>query len=511
MGGSEEKAVEGKEEEKAILFAPIGNPEIYKKARYVVPGKCNESPGGCADDKNDGIESTTTILPLCIYEKVNRVVVFPSLTLLTRDDIELAEGTKEYPYNELSNKVEGSLKKIKNKDFINDLNKCEERSVKLKIYTVPGIGSFGKGRGKKDSKGEKESSPNNTPYTVTCSEETKGKGFTINLYPAYIYWKAYEELSDLGMGKNLKVIIDLTHGVNYMPFLAYQSIALASMLYSAINKAKVKLIVYNSDPFVEGMKLNINRVAKINIGSQEAFGKIIEGVVDIDDNSLGTIIGSIKRGKGGSNSCKFDSREIKKLARASSVCVFLLAFHMKDEIEGCANSFEDRLKGIEGMKVGVEVKREDIKVKYKCDVHYEEIMLHAMFKILSKISGGDCGSNSPALSDNKLEGLAKSYCDEAKGIIIINEIDRIRGSLKNAQNYEYTLLSKIMEDKDTKSKGKSAGGTDKRNLIAHGGLEENVTYIKAKGYKEGKGQEKGEVSFCAKYNEEKVKSILDQF
>ena len=90
----------------------------------------------------------------------------------------------------------------------------------------------------------------------------------------------------------------------------------------------------------------------------------------------------------------------------------------------------------------------------------------------------------------------------------MNELKQIRESLENAQYNDYTLLSKIkgIEDKDAK-------GTDKRNLIAHGGLEENVTYIKAEGYKEGKEREKGKIGFCAKYdeNEEKVKSILDQF
>ena len=54
--------------------------------------------------------------------------------------------------------------------------------------------------------------------------------------------------------KPSRVILDLTHGINYMPAYTRLSVFDAITCYSALNRVEVRLLVYNSEPFPDGAK-----------------------------------------------------------------------------------------------------------------------------------------------------------------------------------------------------------------------------------------------------------------
>lgn len=92
-------------------------------------------------------------------------------------------------------------------------------------------------------------------------------------YFSYVYISALEEMINNDIDE---VILDITHGINYMPVLAKDAITLALATYVAyksikeVKEKKVKFTVYNSDP-VTG---NNPGPYKINIISETTFTQL---------------------------------------------------------------------------------------------------------------------------------------------------------------------------------------------------------------------------------------------
>ena len=77
-----------------------------------------------------------------------------------------------------------------------------------------------------------------------------------------------------------RVILDLTHGLNYMPTYVRLSVFDALTCYSALAKVGVKLLVYNSEPFPEGAEeacgLNIMLVEDYWFEPRWALGRLYD-------------------------------------------------------------------------------------------------------------------------------------------------------------------------------------------------------------------------------------------
>jgi len=292
----------------------------------------------------------------------------------------------------------------------------------------------------------------------------------LNLYPNYVYYKIVSELEKTE-GSSVEFHVDLTHGINYMPALLANVI---TIIANSIGK-QVKLSFYNSDPLAGKFEeknpptLNINEVSRYVIKPKDGMNFITTQFMSIDENYFRKVIQD-------SNTIT----EIRKLAKAFQAGLFLLLNYYKKNINEVKRQLEEKLKGIDDMEVVIE----GCKVKYNYSLHHSAYILHAMLSILSKVSLG-----KDELEAVELTKLAKSYANELSKELLSNEIDNISDRIKKIEievpNYMKLaeILKRIDEEGGKKEEEKSSDTPNKRNLIAHGGLERNVTFVRYTGGK----------------------------
>jgi len=184
-----------------ILIAPWGNFSRWEEVIYSF----------------DGIEKESESSLSAIYESIKPDKVY----ILVLDTLSKLESEN---YDEIVKEV-----KEKTEDFI-----TEKLGIKnFEVIVCPGVGTF---------------------FDRDTNRTYKFLG---NLTDYYSY--ALYELSKRLDG-DLEVHLDLTHGLNYMPVLTYRVIR--DLLEALAIKNKVRLVVYNSDPYVgrEKEKLSIHIV-----------------------------------------------------------------------------------------------------------------------------------------------------------------------------------------------------------------------------------------------------------
>ena len=84
-----------------------------------------------------------------------------------------------------------------------------------------------------------------------------------------------EEMYDLAGGDMLRVVLDVTHGVNYTGTALYRSVIAAARLYSAANFVPVILEVYNSEPYVGVGDLKVWRIREEKITPRPASSRLV--------------------------------------------------------------------------------------------------------------------------------------------------------------------------------------------------------------------------------------------
>ena len=85
------------------------------------------------------------------------------------------------------------------------------------------------------------------------------------------------------MNKNkhdrLKIILDTTHGINYMPVAAYRATIAAARMISTMFNILVDFMQYNSDPIVgippKDMILNIHLVRREHFTPNKAAQRLV--------------------------------------------------------------------------------------------------------------------------------------------------------------------------------------------------------------------------------------------
>lgn len=177
------------------------------------------------------IESNTT-LPLLLKEICPEkcFIILPD-TLIEN----IVDNNSEHSYKEYCGKIEEDVK-----NFITSAVVCDEDKNKCEILILPRVGTFNK---------------------------TKFIGNPKNFY-IFFYNIISKEIFNLNLpsdNNQIEIILDITHGINYMTLMIYSAIKdicdILAYFYS------VKFIVLNSDPKVGSTndELNINEIEKVNI------------------------------------------------------------------------------------------------------------------------------------------------------------------------------------------------------------------------------------------------------
>lgn len=227
--------------EKWILVAPWGDPTGWRRVTYIVP---KIPPQGCRDMWKEGdveqesegerIESQSSSAAIARYiykrgikDNTNidlKVLIIMSETLADPGKI-YEEGCEQRDVaDRLRRSVEADYRKYVESYFGGDLAK------RIEILVAPGIGLFNRDRG-----------------------ETRFR-CNMNNYTSYIFANL---LNRIVREDPTTILLDITHGINYMPLLTSEAVRAAIEL-SVFQKsamrggknAEIRLIYLNSDPYI---------------------------------------------------------------------------------------------------------------------------------------------------------------------------------------------------------------------------------------------------------------------
>ena len=410
---------------KSVLISPWGNPEFWKEVTYTF--------------NNKGMLSRSTLSLLYEVLKPEKIVIIALDTLA----------------KEPSRNYDNTVDEVKRKcsEFIKEKLRV---NADCDIIVAPGVGSF------------------NLSFEGNMSD--------FYFYTLFKLSRILVELDD-----NATVHLDTTHGINYMPTLVYR--ALNEILGVLAYTKKIKFIVYNSEPYKEG-------VAKYQVHIIEERERIqprlsahpigITGACNLlainkeEDKDLSMRIYEVSRVK---------SDELRKLnAFLSSVVnglpLALFTFYpdesnLLERLESVVNTWKQNIVCDEKS-----VRR---KLKFTDDfMRYVRLWLASRSMALRK-------KEEVSLEEikNVNERLFRHYGLASK--LISRTLSDLEETLKEVNQFDnWKKLNEIIE-----STGKEVGSFDPQNFLAHAGLEYNVTEIQYKG------------NVLLRYKKEKINDVLN--
>ncbi|WP_010916533.1 CRISPR-associated CARF protein Csx1 [Thermoplasma volcanium] len=281
------------------------------------------------------------------------------------------------------------------------------------------------------------------------------------LYFDFIY---YNTLKILENEKPDEIYIDITHGINYMPLLATDAIRLATYTY-LLGRNSIDLAIFNSEPVIKGYSgpYNIANVYSERLYVRQALLSVL--MPFLSNENKNNITNKVLKGI---NNCNSDLIYSNANALFSGIFPFVLL--SRREIEQCIKSVERKIKILDYNNFGIEFNTSH-KPVYKDTMPIELSYLHSLLYIIEKIIGNMPDSSCVKISD--IKDLAKRFStSETISKLVESEIDSIE-KLQNISD-KPQLLAVI---KHSQSSPKSICQADKRNLLAHGGFEQNVVYL----------------------------------
>ena len=105
-----------------------------------------------------------------------------------------------------------------------------------------------------------------------------------HLYAAHAYVEVLKRLLEL---RPKKLLLDVSHGINYMPLMAYRAVVEAAYTYTILEGSSLNLIVYNSDPVLEERQVStLHIVEQRYIKLEDAVSRAYARVRRLDLRSL---------------------------------------------------------------------------------------------------------------------------------------------------------------------------------------------------------------------------------
>jgi CRISPR-associated protein Csx1 len=156
---------------------------------------------------------------------------------------------------------------------------------------------------------------------------------------------------------------------------------------------------------------------------------------------------------------------IYHVVNALSSGIFLYLISKKNEINNCLNVVENNLRKLDFSNFALQINFENDNVIYNENIPIEVSYLHSLLKVSSHIAQG-----SNKLSE--IRKIAKNYStSDSVKYVVLNEISKIEKAKSKIPDSQ-TLYARILSEKPPK-----LCSPNKRNLIAHGGFERNVTFL----------------------------------
>jgi len=282
------------------------------------------------------------------------------------------------------------------------------------------------------------------------------KGEIYNFYAYTLYKLARKFENERG---DVEVILDLTHGINYMGYLTFNAVNLILDVYSILNNSKIKVV--NSDPYPLGWEppthpdLNINVVLRKEIKPSFLYPNYSDNILRPYSNStdekrmLGEELHEkIKSGKFCTNS--------KYFVNAINKGALLAAYTFSEDFEQCVNFAVDLFE----KNIDIKSNSSGITVipNFSFSRGFESLVIAEMIKKVFNID------KKTEVKLNELSEKADIYkTNPMLNVIVQNEIKNVSVSVQSNCKGSWNPLSNILE-------GNISADPDKRTFFAHAGL-----------------------------------------
>ena len=431
-----------------FLFVPWGNPYYWKVTRYSFQYECKKTA-----------ESFTTLPILTDCLDPDYIVI---IALDTLAPYVMGQLKRDIDYYDV---VEYARESV-----VDKLDKLAIKLKGLKVEILPGIGK----------------------YNYRVQDDPKKASYE-GMITDYKYSLAYfmakhfmDRLEKQPPDISIRIALDLTHGVNYMPTFTYDILLSLSRILR-YKFSNVSFEVYNTDPFSTSENIHyINKVVHVNNLSREPINEMLTPehgrLIKINDPDKAQLIREIK----------LDIKQINQLnifagAVINGLPLAILTFY--PDIESIMASL-DRVVDLYARNTEVYIFENELRV-----VH--PIAFSKGVEILSKV--GLLGTLIRDYVDQPHDGyysldsllkIAKIYDVSTRNYYLIHrEIGKIKSEildkyLEKSGLKQVSHLGPISITRDYREylfEEKYTLG-DKasfiRNYLSHAGLEKNITEIK---------------------------------
>jgi len=416
-----------------VVVSTIGNFKGYQPADYYLPSVSSEKTG---------IRSRYSSAALARMSEARFMLVFAPISLAAN----YVSSHEKYQLNEVSERVKRGTEEFTQLEL--------EGDAKFEVVVTPNKGTFSL----------------ENPVNGTVKVSTGSGNF---------YSSVYQTISEIFQKyEKCNVLVDTTHSLNHMTLdmVDATSLALRQLNASQTVPHKFNLRVYNSDPFIKNgltpLQMNLIRTESIS-DRAESISKVVgDFFYNFDTNYYKRAIR-----KANLNSV-IDSRKLNKLAYAFLLGAILVIGSYKKEVRSWKESTWNSMETSRNLlNKGSGITLKDGVVALGTELEREIPKIHAF---AASISSEELYALDKETEIGKLKLAAKMLVEPGK-TLLLDELNHLEKELakqtlgKQAGKIlmRELLKEKYMEDSETGKECKM----DRRNFIAHAGLERNVTWV----------------------------------
>ena len=279
----------------------------------------------------------------------------------------------------------------------------------------------------------------------------------------------------------MEIILDITHGINFMPTLTYIIVKELAELLSLVVK-EVRLRVYNSEPVLQSRNTEdpviIHEVEDTRMSFRPIHSRLQSKVLKTYGSN--EALENVKK----------VNKSFKTLIKEHNMNAFLGAIRNCLPLVLINTAFDpsrlrDAIKEtVEIFKENIEVSQQDYGMLIKRKITFDKCF-HLFFKTYFLRSIMDLKSSEVAslkdlkdITDRFFKGWNPSY---NLAIIELNKIYKNvveEASRDHTRLSDWTLLADILKECQTRGEGRSNKEVIMRNFIAHVGLLKDYTYVR---------------------------------
>ena len=475
----------------SVIISVWGDPTFWSPVKYHVEDMESK------DYKASSRDYKSTLGALMELYGDARVLLFVASTLVE------FSGRVFNGYREVVDYVN-----LKVKNYLESGEYCVD-SGRIELKVLPGIGRF----------------------------KPRGSGLVnfigdINAFRVAASISAYEFISRMNPET---LILDISHGINYMPVYVRQSVYDAFNAYVALGgKKEARWVVYNSEPFsreanVKDLRLNIVEDVEIDVlkGRNHLYNEFESLYVDGNFNPYEP---NVKKLESIHEWRKLNESAIKFVKFSTTGLIIPLIDAMKGLIEIKREKLMNELKKYSYLEncddiVKITANENSLNIQYLYTPQYQTILMIFIRDIVEKLSDKEIIEIENTYEIETLKRIAEKFIREPGKTLVKNEISQIKERTEICEKLQiklnewtpYKTIIEIsekpvkIEDKNIKKlitiyrdyknkkieeekfkeilmkgieniqedieKSMKTKSIDKRNFIAHASLESNITLI----------------------------------